>query len=137
MVATLTRSGSPVDGSVTYKWQRMVGGQWQAVANVKAVTEVSSGSLKVFDTAVEGVEMFRCVATYAGSEYVGIAEVSDIHDPFYIDMGRSQASGAVAVGATVTYAPKVYRRDDGSLSTGWTFRFAFTDSNLNNSYLFN
>ena len=46
-------------------------------------------------------------------------------------MGRSQASGAVAVGATVTYAPKVYRRDDGSLSTGWTFRFAFTDSKGN------
>lgn len=131
MVATLTRSGSPIDGSVTYKWQRMVGGQWQTVANVKAVTEVSGGSLKVFDTAVEGVEMFRCVAAYAGSEYVAIAEVSDIHDPFFIDMGRSQASGAVAVGATVTYAPKVYRRDDGSLSTGWTFRFAFTDSKGN------
>lgn len=131
MVATLTRSGAPIDGNVAYKWQRLVNGQWQNISNIQAVTELSGNTLKVFDTAVEGVEMFRCVVTYASNEYIGIAEVSDIHDPYFIDMGRSQASGAVAVGTTVSYSPKVYSRADGKLSTGWTFRFYFSDSKGN------
>lgn len=127
IVATLSRSGAPIDGDVAYKWQRLVNGVWKDVANVKSVTEVSGNTLKVFDAGVEGVEMFRCVVTYASVDYYGIAEVSDIHDPYYIDMGRSQASGAVSVGSTVTYSPKVYSRADGKISTGWSFSFSFTD----------
>lgn len=128
IVATLTRSGSPIDGSVSYKWQRLVNGVWTDIQSVKSVTEISSNSLKVYNAAVEGVEMFRCVVTYAGKEYIGLAEVSDIHDPYYIEIGRSQASSAVAVGATVTYNPKVYDRATGNVSNGWAFKFTFTDT---------
>lgn len=131
IVATLSRSGSPVDGSASYKWQRLVGGKWTDLSSVKSVTEISANSLKVYNAAVEGIEVFRCVVTYAGKEYYGMAEVSDIHDPFYIEMGRSQSSNAVAVGGKVTYSPVVYDRSSGNPSSGWAFSFAFTDSKGN------
>ena len=76
-------------------------------------------------------ELFRCLAKYNSQTYVGTAEATDIHDPFYIDIGRSIPTQGVNVGQTVTYNPKVYERSTGELSTGWTFIFSFTDNDGN------
>lgn len=127
MVPTLQRSGDPVKSDATYKWQRIVNNVWQDITAVAKVYEFEGNNLKVYNAAVEGVEVFRCEVTYSGKKYYGVAEVTDEHDPYYIIHGRSQASNAVAVGSTVTYNPRVIERATGNVVTGFTFSFTFTN----------
>lgn len=129
--ASLLRTGEPVVGDITFVWQRFDGGEWKNMSTIENVQEVSANSLKVYDAAVEGVDLFRCVAGYAGKTYYGMCEATDIHDPYYIDKGCSNPSGSVSIGETVTYNPQVYERASGEVSSGWRFAYSFTDSEGN------
>lgn len=127
--ANLQLAGQTVANGVTFAWQRLVNGAWQTVTHVQGLTEISgatSNVFKVFNAAVEGVEEYRCVATYNHNDYYEVFQVTDIHDPFYIDDGCSHPGDAVKVGETVTFTPKVYDRSTGDLSTGWTFTYTLT-----------
>lgn len=126
--ASLQRSGVTVTDGVTYQWQRYVGGAWTDMETVDALFTVSGASLKCFDAGVEGVELFRCVATYGGQQYMGSCEATDIHDPFYVEPGRSIPRQSVLPGETVTYSPKVYERATGAEQDGWTFAYSFVDN---------
>lgn len=128
--ANLQRTGLPVDGA-TYKWQRNENGTWKDITNVENMQKVTGQTLKLWNAGVEGSELFRCLVTYMSQTYIGTCEATDIHDPFYIELGRSIPTQSVSPGQTVTYSPKVYDRSTGELSTGWTFSFSFTDNNGN------
>ena len=121
--ANLQLAGQTVASGVTYAWQRLVNGVWQNVSHVAGLTEITSNTFKVFNAAVEGVEEFRCVATYGGKEYYEVFQATDIHDPFYIEDGCNIVGDAVKVGETATFNPKVYDRSSGEISTGWTFTY--------------
>lgn len=126
LTCALQRAGINVEG-VSYVWQRLSSGVWNDCKTIDAMQEVNGASIKLYNAGVEGTELFRCKATYDGKDYYHVHEVSDVHDPFYIIMGRSQASPAVSDGQTVTYNPKVYDRASGKVSEGWTFDFTITD----------
>lgn len=128
--ANLQRSGLNVDG-VQYQWQRNENGTWKNMTTIDYMQEVNGNILKLHNAGVEGSELFRCLANYNNQTYIGTAEATDIHDPLYIDIGRSIPSQSVNVGQTVTYNPKVYERATGKLSEGWTFDFTFTDNDGN------
>lgn len=128
--ANLQRAGINVDGA-QYQWQRNESGAWKDMTTIANMQEVNGQTLKLYNAGVEGSELFRCLAKYSSQTYVGTAEATDIHDPFYIDIGRSIPTQGVNVGQTVTYNPKVYERSTGELSTGWTFIFSFTDNDGN------
>jgi hypothetical protein len=68
------------------------------IANMQ---EVNGQTLKLYNAGVEGSELFRCLAKYNSQTYVGTAEATDIHDPFYIDIGRSIPTQGVNVGQTL------------------------------------
>ena len=125
--ANLQRAGIDVDGAA-YQWQRNESGTWKDMVTIADMQEVNGQTLKLHNAGVEGAELFRCLAKYSNQTYIGTAEATDIHDPFYIDIGRSLPSQSVKTGQTVTYNPKVYDRSTGELSTGWSFIFSFTDN---------
>lgn len=127
LTPVLQLAGSSILTGVTYKWQKLSGSAtWTDITSTSGVIEISNNKLIAYNAGVEGVEMFRCVATYKNVDYYAFHEVSDIHDPYYIDMGRSQASDAVQLGTTVTYSPKVYDRSTGAVDTSHSWTFTFT-----------
>lgn len=123
--AYLQLAGNTInDASISF--QHLVNGSWVALTNSAGMTEVTANSLKVYDCAVEGTEMYRVVATYQGKTYYSTMEVSDVHDPLYIDEGCNIPGESVETGETVTFSPKVMRREDGvdvTTSEGWTFAY--------------
>ena len=121
--AYLQLAGQTVSSGVTYSFQRLINGAWQTVKNVDGLTEISGNTFKVYNAAVEGVEEFRCVATYNSKEYMEVFQATDIHDPFYIEDGCNITGDAVKPGETATFNPKVYDRSTGEVSTGWTFSY--------------
>lgn len=133
--AFLHRAGEKVSSGVTFKFYRMSGGSWVAVSHTAGLYEIAtadgSASLKLFNAAVEGVELYKAVLTYNTTDYEKVFEVTDIHDPFYIVPGCSIAGESVKKGETVTYNPQVFDRSTGELATGsyetskWTFKFTF------------
>jgi hypothetical protein len=132
--AYLQMAGVTVNNS-SFKFYRLVGGNWSEVSSQSGLYEIAttdnSASLKLYNAAVEGVELYKVVATLDGKEYTETFEATDIHDPFYIVDGCSIAGEAVKVGETVTFNPQIYDRSTGELATGnyvtskWTFNFTF------------
>lgn len=132
--AYLQRGGTNVTSGVTYKFQHLVGASWVDMSTVSGKWEVTANSLRVYDVGVEGIEVFRCIATYQGVQYTTTFQVADVHDPYYIDDGCSNTSDAVSPGETVTFSPVVYNRHDGVRDTEhkWTFVYVYTQSGSGN-----
>ena len=113
-----------LDATITF--EHLVNGTWTAVTNVTGVTEISGNSLKIYDAAVEGTELFRAKCVYNSKTYYKTMEPSDIHDARYIDDGCSILGDTVKPGETAVFTPKVYLRetgDDVTTSEGWTFEY--------------
>lgn len=126
--AYLQLAGSNVSGG-TITFQHLSGNTWQDVSHQAGMTEISgtgNNTLKLYAAAVEGTEMYRVRIVYNGKTYYKTMQVSDIHDPFYIDDGCNISGDAVKVGETATFSPKVYERSSGTdvtTSGGWQFRY--------------
>lgn len=121
----LQLAGNTIAGA-TISWEHLENGSWVAVTHTAGVTELGTGTLKLYDTAIEGVEVYRCKAVYDSKTYYAIVQPSDIHDPYYIDDGCNIVGDAVEVGQTATFNPKVYERSTGTdvtTSMGWTFTY--------------
>lgn len=125
--ANLQRSGVPITDQMDYEWQQMINGRWVVINSVEKILEVADNVLTAYNAGVEGMEMFRVKITYNKVVYYGTCEATDIHDPYYIEPGRSKATREVGRGERITYTPRVYDRSTGKESTGWTFTFTFTD----------
>lgn len=105
----------------------------QQVTHQAGMTELSNSNktLKLYDGAVQGTEEYFCKVVYNTHDYWGGIEVSDVHDPYYINIGRSQASNLVKEGDTVTYSPTVLKREGNAVQTGWAFTFVLRDNDKN------
>lgn len=133
--AYLQMSGQSVTDGVTFTFHRLEDGEWKEVSSSSGLYEVSSdkssASIKLYNAAVEGVELYKVTASYNGETYEEVFEVTDIHDPYYIVDGCSVDGEAVKQGETVTYSPQIYDRSTGELASGqyatskWTFTFSF------------
>lgn len=129
MTPHLQLSGISIASGVTYKWQQLVNGSWVDITSTGGMYEIGQdSSLTLYNAAVEGVDNFRCAATYKTIIYYKVQEVSDVHDPYYIDDGASTAGDAVAEGVTVSLTPAVYDRSSGQKDTAhsWTYNFTVT-----------
>jgi hypothetical protein len=124
--ANLQLVGQNVTGAMSIVFQKLVGSTWQDISNVSGLSEIGTNTCKLYNAAVEGVEMIRAKITYGGKDYYGFYEVSDVHDPYYIDVGCNIAGDAVKSGETATFTPVVYDRSSGEVSTGWTFTYTLT-----------
>ena len=131
-------SGININGAViTFEHFGSVG--WEPVNNNTGITEITSvsggKSLKLYEAAVDGVEMFRAKAVYAGQIYYKVFEPSDEHDPYYIVDGCSIAGDTVKENDIVNFSPKVYKRvydgedEDVTTSEGWTFQYTLIAQN--------
>lgn len=127
--AYLQLAGNNVTGA-TYAFQHLDGGEWKNITNAAGYTEVGTNSLKVFDAAVEGTEIFRVKVTYGGKTFYKTMEVSDVHDPYYIEDGCNILGDSIGSGERATFNPKVYERETGedvTASQGWTFAYTLID----------
>lgn len=120
--AYLQLAGSTIQGA-TCQFQRLVNNNWTNITNQTGVTEVSGNVIKLYDAAVEGVEMFRAVMTYGGKTYTKTFEVTDIHDPYYVVDGCNILGDTIRVGERATFSPKVYKRDTGEQVSGFSFTY--------------
>lgn len=104
---------------------------WVAVTNQEGMTEVSGNKLKLYESAVDGSEMYRAKATYLGKTFFQTMNPTDEHDPYYIDDGCSILGDFVTRNDTVSFSPSVYKRhyglgeedEDVTVSEGWTFTY--------------
>ena len=99
LTASLANRGTAVvDG--TYTWWKATASGMQQVTHQAGMTELSNSNktLKLYDGAVQGTEEYFCKVVYNTRDYWGGIEVSDVHDPYYINIGRSQASNLVKEG---------------------------------------
>jgi hypothetical protein len=134
LTAYLTNNGEVTKDTVAsrWKWYRMVKGELTQVSNVTGVTEISANVIRLYDTAIEGTEEYFAEYTTDDSQvYRQGIQVSDIHDPYYINIGRSVTSNLVRkTDADIVYTPKVINRNTGQEDTTktWTFNFSATDA---------
>ncbi|MBQ9202731.1 MAG: hypothetical protein IJ155_00645 [Prevotella sp.] len=131
LIPSLQRAGTPITSGVSYVWQRLVSGSWQNITSTNGVYEINAtdNSLKVYNAAVEGVELFRVAATCEGKTYYKVREISDVHDPYYIIDGCS-CTDSVQPDETATFRPKVIDRASNSQDTTHTWTFAYTATKL-------
>lgn len=131
LVLTAYLSAANEEVSATsYKWQKLEGGEWTDLSSSGGVYTVSGDgkTLRVYDAGLDGIETFRAVLVYNGQTYSRTTVLSDTHDPYYIDMGKSLAGQSVLRSESVSYTPKVYSRPEGTLESGWTFGYSLTDN---------
>jgi hypothetical protein len=130
LTASLQDSGVDVAASGAWSWQRATADGLAAVKNVPGVTEITGGgkTLKLFDLAIEGTEEYFAEVVHNGQTYRKGIQVSDTHDPFYINLGRSTPGNLVRDTDTITYTPSVLARSSGKQQTGWTFTYTLRDN---------
>lgn len=127
----LQRAGTTVSGTVAYTWQRLVNGSWVNIQSQSSmiVINAADNSLTAYNAAVEGVESFRCVATYGNKTYYKIKEISDVHDPYYIVDYCTHTDG-VGEGETAVFKPKVIDRATNTPDTLHSWNFSYTVTKL-------
>lgn len=120
----LQDAGNPVEPT-SYAYERLTAAGYVTVTHVPGVTELSNGgkTLKVFESAVDGIEEYAAVLGYGGKSYRRSVALADTHDPYYIVMGRNTDSPLIKSDQTVTYTPSVRRRSDQAVQTGWAFSY--------------
>lgn len=136
--AILKNAGIDVTSDLTFAFQKLQVGNWVDLINKSGLVEISinsaSATIKLFNAAVEGIELYRCVITHDSIQYIKTFEVTDTHDPFYIVDGCNIQGESVAAGQSVTFDPKIYDRSTNELATGsyatanWLFEFSFVNS---------
>ena len=122
--AYLQLAGNTISG-VSFRWQHYENGAMKDISAMPGV-EISGNTMIVRDAAVEGTELFRVAATYNGKTYYKTLEVSDVHDPLYIDEGCNITGDNIQKGETATFNPRVIERETGNDVTesgGWSFQY--------------
>lgn len=127
----LQRAGTPITSGVSYTWQRLVNGNWTNITSTAGlyVIDNTDHSLKVYNSGVEGVESFRCVAVCNGKTYYKVRELTDVHDPYYI-VDYCTHTDSVAPGETAVFRPKVIDRATNNQDTSHNWSFAYTLTRL-------
>ena len=126
-------TGTDISAAVITFEHQDSNGAWQTVTNNAGITEVNSANktLKIYEAAVNGSELYRVKATYNGDTWYQLLNPTDEHDPYYIVDGCSIDGDTVKRGEAVTWNPKVYKRHNGpgeededvTTSEGWTFTY--------------
>ena len=128
--ASLQNCGFGVSTSKPWSWMRATTGGLVAVSTVAGVSEISNDgkTLKLYDGAIEGTEEYFACVEHNGTTYRKGIQVCDTHDPYFINVGRSQAGNLVRQGDTVTYTPQVLARSSRAVQSGWKFSFVARDN---------
>lgn len=137
-------NGQSVQG-VPITFQHFGNNGWEDVTHNTGFTEITTvdggKQIKIFHSAVDGAELFRAHAVYNGQHYYKTFEPTDEHDPYYIVDGCSIDGDSVKRGDTVTWNPKVYKRQNGpgeedvdvTVSEGWTVSFSLVSQKTGNA----
>ena len=123
-------TGTAINAAVI-TFEHLVNGSWVAVAANTGLIELGAGTMKLYEAAVDGAELFRVKAVYNGDTWYKLLEPTDEHDPYYIVDGCSIEGDSVKRSDTVTWNPKVYKRHNGpgeededvTTKEGWSFVF--------------
>ena len=130
LTADFQDAGVSVTPTGAYSWLKATAEGLADVTHVAGVTELSNSNktLKLYDGAVEGTEEYFCKVVHNGVEYLKAIQVSDTHDPYYIQIGRSTQSNMIKRNESVTYVPAVLARSNRAIQTGWSFSFRVLDN---------
>ena len=133
-------TGTAINAAVI-TFEHFENGSWVAVAANTGVIELGTGTLKLYEAAVDGSELYRAKAVYNGNTWYQMFNPTDEHDPYYIVDGCSIDGDSVKRGDTVTWNPKVYKRQNGpgeedvdvTVSEGWTVTFSLVSQKTGNA----
>lgn len=50
------------------------------------ITNFTTNTITVPATAIAGIEGFKCVSVYGGTNYIGVSVLKDVTDPIYVDI---------------------------------------------------
>ncbi len=109
--------------SSNWTWYRGSVAAANKVTHSAGVTELSGEVLTLYDGGVEGTEEYIAVYKDSSREIRKHIQVSDTHDPYYIDIGRSTNSNQVHSTDTVKHTPSVIKRTDGTIVSSAKFTF--------------
>ena len=127
LTAHLQVNGGDVTTSSSWKWFHADNsGALVEVTHVPGVTEISGNKnqkLTIYDAAVDGTDEYFARITHNGATHTAGITLYDTHDPYYINLGRSQNSNVVRPTDTLEYNPSVIRRSDGTVQSGWNFQY--------------
>lgn len=129
---------------VNISFQHFGSSGWENInASETGVIEVGCnngiGTLKLFNLAIDGAELFRAKATYLGQDYYATMNPTDEQDPYYIVDGCSIVGDTVKRGDSVSFNPKVWQRNydgedkDVTVEEGWTFAFTLVSQRTGNT----
>lgn len=108
-------TGTSIDAAVI-SFEHFDNGVWNTISDSNiGIIEYSSQNktLKLFEAAVDGSELFRAKAEYNGNTWYQLLNPTDEHDPYYIVDGCSVDGDIVKRGDIVTFNPKIYKRKYG------------------------
>lgn len=130
LTADFQDAGVSVAPTGAYSWKKATADGLTDVSHAAGVTELSNSNktLKLYDGAVEGTEEYFCKVVHNGVTYLKGIQVSDTHDPYYIQIGRSTQSNMIKRSESVTYVPAVLARSNRAIQTGWDFSFRVLDN---------
>jgi hypothetical protein len=123
-------------GTGEFTWKRATAsGDVNASGTTGAKIYTTEGSnfannkIELADAAIQGTEEYFAEIVYNGVTYRGGIQVADVHDPYFIEIGRSTTSTLIKESQEVTYTPQVFSRSTGKSDSGWTFAFRATNDN--------
>lgn len=122
-------SGNTEVEASEYYWEKLVCGAWTRIADKTGFFKLKNNGkqLVVYSDGIGGLETFRACCKLDGKLFSNTIPLSDVRDPFIVNIGRSTESNIIKVADNVTYTPMVYERHSQVLQTGWNFTFTFTD----------
>lgn len=128
----LLNCGEPVSPSGSWGWKRATSSGLENLQYINGIIELAGADgIRIFHGAVEGTEEFFACVEHNGATYRKGIQVCDTHDPYYINVGRSQAGNLVRQSDTVTYTPQVLSRSGNTVQSGWEFSFVARDNEGN------
>lgn len=118
-----TSSGGDADGG--NGWRLM-----KDVASSKGVTGYTTATITIPASAIEGVESFKCIATYDGNKYRDVCTVIDVTDPIVVTIvGLSTFKNGQ--GSTELTA-KLYRNGAEVDTAGTEYNYSWSIYNSSN-----
>jgi predicted RNA-binding protein with TRAM domain len=130
LTATLVRNGESVAGNGgQWTWKRRTEAGLVTVGTEAGKTLVggtNGNQLTLWEGAVDGVEEYFAEVTVGDVTYRRGIQVTDVQDPYYIDMGR-EGNTVLRKTESVSYTPRVLSRGKNTVQAGWAFAFGLTN----------
>lgn len=117
--AFLLKGGAPVVNGITYKWYVASGNGW--TSTISDSGKSNQKTVKAGD--IDSEMILKCEFLIDGQvAYAATRQLSDETDPLII-ASSPNGTTVLPAGGSVTFSPKVVRRSNGAIQSGYSFSY--------------